>query len=175
MKMQYVYLAGLCVMIGVAALCLPALYAPATVNQDEPAYLVVMPQALPTLQMGGYGWIYSLQVYQWTGSSWVFRGSAGASGGTIALVALQPVHFDVVTGLYYYLPSPPTCTKALQITRVYIAITGEVSSTLMTPESCPSVYPDVAWLLLFTYNWDVAGKPAAGATYTVTLTYQAYY
>lgn len=140
-----------------------------------PMALLKVESSMPSLQMGDVGEIYSLQVYQWTGSSWVFRGSAGASGGTITLVAEQPVHFDVVIVVDYYTVSPVSCAGAMGDTRVYLAIAGEVSSTLMTVDSCPSNIPDVVWYVLFTYDWDVAAKPAAGATYTLTLTYQAYY
>ena len=154
------------------AFTLPALYvAP---PEETYAYLVVSPDQ-PALMMGAKGSILSLQVYQWTGSSWVFRGAAGSTGGTIALVAEQPVHFDVVVYVDYYTVSPVSCAGAMGDTRVYLAIAGQVSSTLMTVDSCPSNIPDVVWYVLFTYDWDAAGLPAAGASYTLTLTYQAYY
>lgn len=162
--------------LSLGALCAIAFMLPTVfvAPAEEIAYLEVGSQ-VPSLQMGAKGSIYSLQVYQWTGSAWVFRGAVSATGGTIALVAEQPVHFDVVVYVDYYTVSPVSCAGAMGDTRVYLAIAGEVSSTLMDADSCPSNIPDVIWYVLFTYDWDVAGKPAAGATYTLTLTYQAYY
>ena len=142
----------------------------------ETANLIIEGSPYAQLGMGEKGSIYSLQVYQWSGADYVFRGAVGATGGSITLVAEQPVHFDLVTVIDYYIGGSGTCASALTRTRAYVAITGEVTSTAMTQaDYCPSYIPDIVYYLLFTYDWDVAGKPTAGATYTVTFTYDAYY
>lgn len=148
--------------------------------EEQTATLVVEPSGSQSpfaqFMMGEKGSIYSLQVYQWDGASYIFRGAVGGSGGSITLVAEQPVHFDLVTYIDYYIGGTGTCASALTRTRAYIAIAGQVTTTAMDQSpTCPSSVPDIVYYVLFTYDWDVAGKPAAGATYTVTFTYDAYY
>ncbi len=140
----------------------------------EPGYAVLI--VPPKLQMGERGSISELNVYQYVSGSWVLRGTVSASGGTIVVAAEQPVKFDLICVVDYYISGSGTCAGALTNTRAYIAITGEVSTTLMTQSSsCPGNIPDIVWYILFTYTWDASGKPVSGVTYTVTFTYQAYF
>lgn len=133
------------------------------------AYITLGP---PGLMMGDVGYIYQVEIRQWTGS-WTYRGTISTSGGTVAVVAEQPILFTLQSQLDVGTGGKYTCGGADDIVRCYIVIDGEVSSTLMTIDICEEVESDF-WFA-FTYEWDAAGKPAAGVTYTCTFTYQAYY
>jgi len=126
----------------------------------------------PGLMMGDVGYIYQVEIRQWTGS-WTYRGTISTSGGTVAVVAEQPILFTLQSQLDVGTGGKYTCGGADDIVRCYIVIDGEVSSTLMTIDICEEVESDF-WFA-FTYEWNAAGKPAAGVTYTCTFTYQAYY
>lgn len=123
--------------------------------------------------MGPFGVIMSLTVYQDPGGGYVTRGSISSDGGSLTIQPDQPTRFSV--RVFLERSKAATTTQAKDRTRCYIAIVGEVSTTLMTALAGYDLGAEVGWAAEHYYTWDVEGDPVAGTTYTVTLEYQAYY
>lgn len=123
--------------------------------------------------MGPYGIIMKLTIYQDPGTGYVTRGSISSDGGSLTVQPDQDTKFRVRVLLDRSKAS--TTTQAKDRTRCYLAITGEVSTTLMTAFAGYDLGAEIGWAAEHDYTWNVAGKPVAGNTYTVTIEYQAYY
>ena len=168
-KTLYVTLfaASLFLAFGVAGLYQSMHTPPPDVGRGDMATLLFAPE----LAMAGEQ-ILTVEVYQWTGAAYTLRGQVTSSGGTIQVEEDQKVRFYIYV-LVGYDPAFSEA-QALTYTRVYFAMAGEVSSTLMDGGTVTTVYPDVAYEVRYEYVWDDSPKPEAGETYSCTFTYQVY-
>ena len=124
--------------------------------------------------------ISSLQFTQNTTGSWTNVATLTSSSYVLNYNLTIPANQHTRIGIYVYLniSLAPDASTALARVRVYVTISGVVTSASMIPVSATSVL--LVWVCLLMYpstgipatsTW----IPATDTTYTITVQYQAYY
>jgi len=101
------------------------------------------------------------------------------NGTTLSIPANQKTIIEIVVRINRTLLSADSSAQAKAQTRVYLTISGVISSTLLTIKTAAGPYTSW-WYVYFYYpaSYDSPTSvwtPATDTTYTVTIQYQAYY
>lgn len=118
-------------------------------------------------------------IHQYESGAWVLRKNVTtalySAGYDVDVYPAEATRFLVCTEYNDDFNTAKTESEALADVRVYITISGgELAQTLMTDINATYRATGDWWRGWSSYTWNSTGKPTAGASYTVTIQYQAF-